>query len=172
MRKFFTDFKRFQLIALVFLILGGISFWYLTRDSEELKIKRIVHALCSLTSKPENESAAMGALKISKSDEVFAPKCRFEFKYEMFSGNYTPREITANLARYWAMFQWSAVTMSDLQILEVNQENASAVFTGFLNGVTAGNKKIEEARDLYCKFIKTDGNWRISELIIREILEK
>lgn len=172
MKGFFAFPRRFWIAGVVIVLLGGLSLWYLCRDSEELKITRTLRALCTLASKPEKESAALGAVKISKTDDVFAPSCRFEFKHEMFSGSYTPREITGQLTRYRAFVRWSEASMRDLQILEITPERATAVFTGFLEGATTDGKGISEVRDLFCELVKVEGEWRIDELTVREILEK
>ena len=103
---------------------------------------------------------------------MFAPVCRFDFKYEMFTGNLTPREITSNLARYRVFFRRSNVSMRDLHLLDITGDHAVAVFTGMLNGVTADGKKVEEVRDFFCKLVKIEGRWRIDELSVHEVLEK
>ena len=51
-------------------------------------------------------------------------------------------------------------------------DGAQVYFTGLLDGVARNGEQVGEVRDLFCKLKKVDGKWRISEMNIREVLEK
>ena len=46
--------KWFYLILIPILALGGVSLWYLLRDSDEVQIRKTLDMLCDLASKREN----------------------------------------------------------------------------------------------------------------------
>ena len=162
---------KWIVLLIILFLLGGISLWYITRDSEEAKVKRKLHELADFGIKAEGEKEIFGALKVNGTDKVFAPQFELSLKYDMFSGTYTPREMTANLARFRMLFKQVKVRVADT-VITINGDKADAVFTGLLDGVTADGKAVNEVRELNCTLAKIDGKWLINKLVVRDILEK
>lgn len=162
---------KYLIFFIVFLLLGGVSLWYITRDSEEAKVKRKLHELADFGNKAEGEKEIFGALKVNGTDKVFAPQFELSLKYDMFSGTYTPREMTANLARFRMLFKQVKVRLTDT-VITLNGDKADATFTGLLDGVTTDGKAVNEVRELNCALTKIDGKWLVSKLVVRDILEK
>ena len=146
-------------VPVLILVLGGLSFWYLNRNTDEAEIRLTLKQLCSVGSKAESESAA-------------ADPCRLDFRHSMFQGDFSVSEIAANIARFRMLFQTVQIEIRDLHITVTPPDGAQVYFTGLLDGVARNGEQVGEVRDLFCKLKKVDGKWRISEMNIREVLEK
>lgn len=162
---------KYLTFFIAFLLLGGVSLWYITRDSEEAKVKRKLHELADFGIKAEGEKEIYGALKINGTDKVFAPQLELVLNPDMFNGTYTPREMIANLARFRMLFKQVKVRVTDI-VITVNGDKADAAFTGLLDGVTVDGKAVNEVRELNCALTKIDGKWLINKLVVRDILVK
>ncbi|MGN1364933.1 MAG: hypothetical protein ACI406_06190, partial [Victivallis vadensis] len=92
-------------VPVLILVLGGLSFWYLNRNTDEAEIRLTLKQLCSVGSKAEGESAAAGAIKLQRSNELFTDPCRLDFRHSMFQGDFSVSEIAANIARFRMLFQ-------------------------------------------------------------------
>ncbi|HJH05286.1 hypothetical protein [Victivallis vadensis] len=159
-------------VPVLILVLGGLSFWYLNRNTDEAEIRLTLKQLCSVGSKAEGESAAAGAIKLQRSNELFTDPCRLDFRHSMFQGDFSVSEIAANIARFRMLFQTVQIEIRDLHITVTPPDGAQVYFTGLLDGVARNGEQVGEVRDLFCKLKKVDGKWRISEMNIREVLEK
>lgn len=169
------DFLKRKLIWFVFLAvlgLGGASLWYLIRDGDEARIKATLRELCRIASRQEDEKAGSGLLKMRAVETVFAPQCRIDFRHEMFGGTYTTEEIAATLMRSRALFRFCKVDFRDLSITIVPPDRATTCFTGTLEGRLNDGKSVNEVRDLECKLQKIENRWRITDIAVRDVLEK
>lgn len=166
---------RRYLLPLVLLILVGVGgVWYWQYNTPEAQIRRLMAELCSIASKPAGENAALGVLKINRTDKIFAPSCRIDVQHQYVDGSLNPSEITSMLARYRPLFAEVQINMRDMEIMiGPESDQASVYFTGILRGTPKkGGGRVEEVRDLFCRLKKIDDHWRISEIAIREVLEK
>ena len=164
--------KWFYLVLIPILALGGVSLWYLLRDSDEAQIRKTLDELCDIASKRENEKNAMAMLKLNSTDKIFAPECRIDFRHEMFSGTYTPAELTSLLARSRGVLKSCEVKIRDLAITVELPDKASAVFTGLLDATMNDGSRVNEVRELFCTFRKVEERWLIDSMSVRDILEK
>ena len=155
----FLKKKWLWLLFAVVFALGGVSLWYLGQDSDEAQVRRTLRQLCRISSKYENEKAAVGVMKINGTDKVFG-------------GIYTPAEITSTMARVRSMFRSCVVDMRDVAITVEPPDRASAVFTGTLDGRLNDGKTVNEVRDLYCTLEKREDRWLITSISVRDVLEK
>ncbi len=162
----------FFLAVLLFLGAGGLSLWYITRDSEEAKVKATLNTLCRIASKPEGEGNSAGILKANSTPKVFASECRIDFRHEMFAGTYTPADLSALLMRSRMLFTHCRVGIRDLVITIESTERASAVFSGTFTGQMADGKTVNEARDLYCVLKKVEGEWLLENISVHDVLER
>ena len=176
--------KRILISAILVLVLaaGGAAAWYFLRDSDEVKIRggaaavaccrgRTLRDLCSLATKGSGEKAASGLLKIRQVESLFAPRCHFNFKHEMFSGELSDTEIASTLARFRALFSTVSVKMRGLEITVEPPDAASAVFTGILEGRMKDGRTVSEVRDLFCSLKRIDDRWKVDRITVREVLE-
>jgi len=168
----FLKRKTVWLALLAVVALGGASLWYLSRDSDEAQIRATLRELCRIASKYEDEKAGGGLLKMRAVENVFAPECRMDFHHEMFGGTYTIEEIAATLMRSRAMFRTCAVDFRDLSVTIAPPDRATTDFTGTLDARLNDGKTVNEVRDLECKLRKIDNRWRITEIAVRDVLEK
>lgn len=162
----------FSAILVFVLAAGGAAAWYFLRDSDEVKIRRTLRELCSLATKGSGEKAASGLLKIRQVESLFAPRCQFDFKHEMFSGELSDVEIASTLTRFRALFSTVSVKMRGLEIAVEPPDSASAIFTGILEGRMKDGRTISEVRDLFCSLKLLDGSWKVERITVREVLEK
>lgn len=161
----------FPLLILVLALLAGL-FVFLTRDSEEVKVKKVLGSLCRMASKSEGDNAAASALMISRTDRIFAGSFEINISNGMFNGVFNPTKMTSELARYRAVFAHVKVRTQDEEISFPSPDKAVVLFSGILDGTTKNGKSLSEARDVECYLSKTEKGWLITKMVIREILEK
>ncbi len=154
------------------LALGGVSLWYLNRDTDETQIQHTLRSLAMLGSRGENESAAATAFKLNGTDRVFAPVCTINVDHSLFTGSVTPTELTGMLTRYQGMFRHMKAEIRNLEINLESPDSATAAFSGNLVGELRNGEKITESRDLICHLTRIDGRWLIDRIALREVLEK
>ena len=165
--------KKFLLPVLIFLLASaGVIAFFCLRDSEEAKVRRVLYSFCRMASKKRGENAAAAALMISRTDRIFAAEFDVNIGQGMFNGKLNPTRMTSELARYRAIFEQVEVKAQDIEISFPQPDQAAVVFSGTLRGTTKKGKSISEARDVECTLIRQPRGWLISELVIREVLER
>lgn len=166
--------KIFSAVGLLFLLAGVLLLFWFFRETDEKKIHRTLDELCRIGSKSSGENPALGALKANRAEKVFAPRCRFDFKYNSFDGEYNPTEIGSKILQIQSFFQWIKLETSDIEI-SVNENNGKIFFTGEFSGLTKNGKqeKISEIRDIEAELVKNDKDeWKFVRMNIRPVLEK
>ena len=165
--------KIFSAIAVVLLAAAGYFGWaWFHRNTPENLILRQLNELAECASKPAGEGTSGGLLKIHALPSLFMPECELEFRVEMFRGRYTTGELEANLARYRVIFEQVKVGVKDPVVHLESPDTAVAEFTGTLNGRTKTGSRLDEIRELKCRFRLTDGKWLIESMTVRDILQK
>ena len=169
----FLKLKRVWVTLLVVLALGGVSLWYISRDSDEAQIRWTLKELCRIASKHEGEQTGTLLLKTHAVENVFGPNCRIDFHHEqVFVGNYTLEELQSLLARSRMFFKTCDVEVRDLSITVTPPDKATVYLTGTLDGVLKSGTVVNEVRDLKCTLKKLDGHWKITDISVRDVLEK
>ena len=164
--------KKF-VVLLIFSAAAGLgAFLFLRGDSDEARVKKVIGRFCSMATKREGENPAAGALLISRTDEIFAPEVRIQAARGGFDGSYTPGRLTSELARCRAVFRRVAVRAQDEEISFPEKDKAFVVFSGTLSGDTKTGTSVSEVRDVECSLVRLEGKWKISQLIVHEVLER
>lgn len=164
--------KKYILLFSV-VLLGAVCAWFFfSGDSDEAQIKRVLNTLCRMATKRAGDNPAAAGLFISKTDKIFAGEFTVKIGNGMFDGVYNPTKMTAELARYRAVFKEVEVDTQDMEISFPDPDKAEAVFTGVLNGNTKAGSSVSEARDVNCSLVCTPEGWRITALVIRDIMQK
>ncbi|MBQ9500626.1 MAG: hypothetical protein IJU70_00570 [Lentisphaeria bacterium] len=164
---------RKYIVLLIFAAAAGAgAFLFLRGDSDEARVKKVIRRLCDMTTKREGENPAAGALLISRTDEIFAPEVHIEAARGGFDGSYTPGRLTSELARCRAVFRRVTVRAQDEEISFPEKDKAFAVFSGTLSGDTKTGTSVSEVRDVECRLVRLDGKWKISGMVVHEVLER
>lgn len=166
--------KKTKLIVLVFLVLlTAVAVYYLTREkTPEDMIKEQLYEFLDNASKSAGDKLTTSLLKTKSIEKQFAPKCYFDVGVQMFSGTYSPFQISQNSMRCRAMFRHVKFSISDLEIIMTSSKTATVDFTGHVKGITKQGNAIDEYRELSCKVNLIEGKWLISSVNIRKILKK
>lgn len=166
-------FSRWVYVTMaIILVLGGLSLWYLQRDTDEMQIRRTLRSLAALGSRQPDETPAAVALKLNQTDRVFAPECSIDVDQSMFTGATTPTELTGILTRYQGMFREVKAEIRALEITVTAPDAATATFSGSLLGEFRSGEKLTESRDLICHLKRIDGRWLIDRIALLEVLKK
>ena len=164
--------KKISILLLAVIAVGIAAFFLVRRDSDEVRVKKVIDRLCVMGTKREGENPAAAALMINKTDEIFSSEVRISGASGLFDGVKTPTGITADLARYRAVFRRVTVRAQDPEISFPEKDRAFVVFSGTLSGDTKTGSSVSEVRDVECTLLRIDGLWKIGALTVREVLER
>ncbi len=168
----FSIKRRWIAIFAVILLLGGVSFWYITRDGDEAQIVRTLRLAATIGSKAQGETAASAIGKVNRVDDCFARSCRFDIGRAWFSGELNSTEIGSMLAQVHGVFESLDIRLRDLAVTLTSPETASVAFTGEVTGRGRDGSRTHEIRDFVSELGKIDGIWKIRSLTVHDILEK
>ena len=121
--------KYILLLIVVISCVAGVWF-FCSSDSDEAQVKRVLKTLCRMATKRAGENPAAAGLMISKTDKIFAGEFSVKIGNGMFDGIYNPTKMTAELARYRAVFTEVEADTQDMEITFPAQDKAETVFTG------------------------------------------
>ena len=164
--------KKYIAVFLLAIAAGAGAFLFLRGESDEVRVKKVLRRFCDMATKHEGENPAAGALLISRTDEIFAPEVRIQAVRGGFDGSYTPGRLTSELARCRAIFRRVTVRTQDEEISFPGTDKAFAVFSGVLSGDTKTGTAVSEVRDVECHFVRHEGKWKISRMVVHEVLER
>ncbi len=160
-------------LAIIVIITGGFIVWYWTfQKTDTALIRTNLQKVCDLASKYPDEGNARGLLKSKALQALFDDPCYLDIRAHLFVGQYTRREIAANAMRYRSFFRHVYISLHDLEIELVSLTEARAEFTGSCDGLLKNGKRINQYRELSCELLKKNGDWVVSRIVIRQILEK
>jgi hypothetical protein len=161
------------IVIFVVLILAVTGYFiFFSELTPEQKIKKQLNTFLKCASKSPNDKLTTGLIKSKQLEKLFAPKCSFHVGVSMFSGNYTPEDISANSMRCRSMFKYVDFSVSDVEIEFPESSKATVNFTGVLSGLTKNGNNIQEFRELTCKLDLIEDKWLISSVSIQEIIKK
>ena len=164
--------KKILLLLSAAVAVGIAVFFFWRSDSDEVRVKKVLDRLCVMGTRREGENPAAAALMINKTDEIFTPEVRISGAGGLFDGVKTPSAITADLARYRAVFRRVTVRAQDAEISFPEKDRAFVVFSGTLSGDTKMGNSVSEVRDVECTFLRIEGLWKSTALTVREVLER
>ena len=161
-------------IIVVILIVSGIIIWniFFKELSPEQQIRKQLSEFLANASKSRGDKLTTGLIKSKSLEKLFAPHCHFDVGASLFSGNYTPEDISANSMRCRTMFKYVKFSVSDVEINFTSPTAAMVNFTGALNGVSKRGESINQYRELTCELQLTEGKWLIFAVSVREIIKK
>ncbi len=165
--------KVLSAAVLSLLVAAGV-FWLMRSVSDSAKVTKTLKTLCVAASKPAGENPALSALKLRHIQEIFEPKCHFDFRFDAFNGTLNPTEITSHLVRIKGVFRSIDVDISGLRIEFSAPGEAKALFAGSFEARGREDKgDVSEVRDVVA-LLKRDaeGHWKIASMSFHEVLEK
>jgi hypothetical protein len=163
---------KYGIIVLILTLIAVGYFMFFAEPTPEQKIREQLKIFLQCASKSPNDKLTTGLLKSKRLEKLFAPRCSFYVGVSMFSGNYTPQDISANSMRCRTMFKHVDFSVSDVEIEFPSPDKATVNFTGTVDGMTKQGRTVREFRELTCKLDLIDENWLISSVSIQEIIKK
>ncbi|MFA7230752.1 MAG: hypothetical protein WC071_05735, partial [Victivallaceae bacterium] len=139
------------LFTLVLIIVTIFLVWntYFNKSDKDL-INEQLTSLRTLASKYPGEGTSSSIIKSKSLENLFAPSCKLDLRSDMFSGDYTQEEISANAVRYRSLFNHAVINLHDIEIELISATEAKAEFTGSFDGITKSGNRVNEYRDLTC----------------------
>ncbi|MBO5762339.1 MAG: hypothetical protein J6R85_00560 [Lentisphaeria bacterium] len=156
------------LAAAVLLGIGGWIFW---RQTPEAKIIAKVQLLAESASRPAGQKTSLELWNLHRFRSLFAPQVQIQFRFHDLEGSHTPEELGSLLMRFWKVTDFARFEASDIAVDFPEKDRACAGFTGILKAKHRG-KHVDEIRELQCHFQRMDDQWMITEIHVRNILEK
>ena len=152
-------------------VAGGICAYFFWQQTPEAKIAAKIHLLAESASRTAGQKTSIELWNLHRFRSVFAPQVQVQFHFHALEGNYTPEELGALLMRFWKVTDFAHFEASDIAIEVLENDRASAGFTGILKAKHHG-KRVEEIRELQCTLLLQDNQWLITEIRVRNILDK
>ena len=161
-------------ITAVILILGAMVFWWFYEgETEDDKIRRLLTEVVENVNRRHDEGTSGNLLRSNRLPKYFTDPCDVSIGVSEVGGVYSEAQITNNSMRARAMFKTISAQISDIHIIHrPDSERAIAEFSATLDGVFNNDETVHGVRDLRCELEKQDGQWKISTINIRQVLEK
>lgn len=167
-----VKYIKYIVIAAILAVAGIIVFYSCEKITPEKQIRKQLAKFILNASKSSGDKLTTGLIKSRSIEKLFAPRCKFDVGASLFSGTYTPTQISANSMRCRTMFRYVKFSVSDVQVNLTSPTAATMDFTGVLDGVTKRGESIKNYKELTCHLQLIEGKWLISALSIREIIKK
>ena len=162
-----------KLVCLLAVVVAGAAIWYfLFNKTDKDQVLDALSAVAEAASKTAGETTSSMLLKTQMVGGYFAEKCVLNIDDQMFTGEYTPEDISANMVRMRQFFTDNKLSFYDAEVLFPSVDEAVVNFTGSLKGTLKNQSRVNEAREIQAKLTKKSGSWRFYSFKIQEILKK
>ena len=141
------------------------------KGNEKKKIKKQFAKLTEYVSKQPKEGNISMVFKTQSMSSLFADSCEIEIPGTPLTGNYSPEEISSNVARAKMHFSSISLNIYDIEVEIADENHASAVFTASFKA-SSKNREAEETREISSSLVKVEGKWKFSGFKLVEVLEK
>lgn len=161
-------------IAAIILIFGAIAFWWFYEgETEEDQIRHLIAEIVENVNRRHDEGTSGNLLRSNRLPKYFTDPCEISIGISEVGGVYSEAQITNNAMRVRTMFKTIDSKINDLHIIyQPESEHAVVEFSAIFDGVLNNSESVHGVRDLRCDLVKQDGQWRISTINIRQVLEK
>ena len=172
MVKFIKKYFIYIAITFVIIVISIVALSLTGEKTPEQQIKTRLTEFLSKASKSSGDKLSTGLLKSKSLENFFEQRCKFQVGTSLFSGTYTPTQISNNSMRYRTMVRRVKFSAHDIEIILTSPKTAKIDFTGAVNGVTKREKSFDDYKELTCKLRLVEGKWLIYSVSIREIMKK
>ncbi len=162
-------------ILLILLGIAGFSAWYVlfNRETDEAHIRRVLNEIVENITKRDGDGTTRNLINSKALPNFFTSPCNVSLGDYIDSGYFTSESITNNSMRVRTMFRSITPSIKDLYIeVAPSGESAIADFAASVRGVLSNGEHVDGVRDLRCKMVKIEGEWKVNNVNIREVLEK
>ncbi|MDD3118554.1 MAG: hypothetical protein PHQ27_05210 [Victivallales bacterium] len=159
-------------VLVVVLAVVAVGWWYWSPQSDRSLVMKALREMADAASKERNETTAAMWLKTRKADEYLADPCSFQLERTMFSGEFSPEEITSNLVRLRRVFNTCRLSFYDAEVTFPQPDRAIIDFTGNLQGELRNGEKVDEVREIRAELSKIKEQWRFCRFSIRQVIRK
>jgi len=159
-------------IVLVLAACAGLVWYFFFNRSDRDQVIDALHDVAGYVSKEDGEKTSGMLLKSQLVGSYFADKCVLALDEQMFSGEYTPEDICANLVRTRQFFNSLKLTCHEIEVNMPSENEAVIDFTCRLRGLLKRGEQINEVRDIRAQLRKESGRWHFYSFKIREVLKR
>lgn len=163
-------------VFLLIVLTAAIAYlaWYFFRPvDDETSIRNVLNEVVSSITKLPADGTTNNFSKSRMLANYFTERCHLSIGAYIESGYFTPESITNNSMRLRTMFRYIQPSISNIIItIDPDGEKATADFSASVKAALNNGEQIKGEADLICKLIKSDGDWLINSVDIRDVLEK
>ncbi len=150
----------------ILLLAGGISWlvWHFSADKrDEVKIRKVIYALAADLSKNNNESAAVALLKVKNVVNVFTDPVELAMDQYAY-GPYDHDRLLSSVGRYRALLEEAEISVQDLQLEIIGDNQARGSFAGRFDGKTKSSMSEVIIKDVDIELVKIKNSWKIRSM--------
>ena len=154
--------KQWQIIAALIAVIGVA--WWLFIDNDEDKIRAAHETLIELLQKTGDEGDAPTLLDALALQGLFAETCVVSGDADAVVGSYTGQQLASTVLQVKALFERVEITTTEFIIEMIGEGAAEIEFSATLDGtsVIEGEEHVLEARTVFSRMDKIDGEWLFS----------
>ncbi len=162
-----------KLIGLLVVVALVMAVWYFFfNKTDKDRVLEALTEVAEAASKTPAETTSSMLLKTQTISGFFADKCELDIDDQMFTGEYTPEDISAKMVQMRQFFKDNKLSYYEAEVFFPSENEAVINFTGSLKGTLKNDSKVNEVREIQAKLSKKSGSWRFYCFKIQEILKK
>jgi len=153
--------KRTLLFLLVVTTVVVLGWWW--RPTPEKRVRKKCNALAARFSKTAGESSAVMAAKMHTFGDLLGDNVVLDLDGFSQNGLYGNSELSSIAARARTQFQAVQLTFTDLSVVVIAPDDATATFTARLVAETKEGQRDSDTREIRCMLRKVDDKWVFTE---------
>ena len=144
--------------------------WYWGREKrDEILIRSLIGELAEDLSKTPQESTTQSLLKVKNIADAFNSPA--DIVMDIYAaGSFDSEQLFNHATRYRTMLQTASVSVDNINITVIDENNASGYFSGSFSGTTKNGLSDRIVKDIEVDLIKVNNKWKIKSLKFSNVL--
>lgn len=167
-----VNLRQATIVVAAVLVAGTLLHWML-RDDEAARVRKRFDRLAELAEvAPGAHIVATGLASRGLADLFTDPATLRTPLHELGGGTYSRQQIAQNALALKGGCERLTLTFVDLETRFPSSGNAVSTVTARLKGVHRTGGEFAETRELECRLVKADGEWRFADCTVVEVLKR
>lgn len=166
-----VNLRQAAIVAAAVIVSGALLHWML-RDGESERVRRRFDRLAELAEVVPGAHIVATGLSSRGLADLFTDPATLRTPLHDLGGTYSRQQIAQNALALKGGCERLTLTFVDLETRFPSPGNAVSTVTARLKGVHRTGGEFAETRELECRLVKADGEWRFADCTVVEVLKR